>query len=90
LKPLRIGDLAEIESDSAPGRVLNGRITEISAAAAGAGASVIGRLVIEAPKSDGGFAVGSNVTAKIEIRPEGRPAEATRRLRPGPNVEGSE
>ena len=90
LKPLRIGDLAEIESDSAPGRVLNGKITEISAAAAGAGASVIGRLVIEAPKSDGGFAVGSNVTAKIEIRPEGRPAEAARRLRPAPNVEGSE
>lgn len=90
LKPLRIGDLAEIESDSVPGRVLNGRITEISAPAAGGGASVIGRLIIEAPKSDSGFAVGSTVTVTIEIRQERRSAEAARRFHPARNVSGPE
>ncbi|MCC3244735.1 HAD-IC family P-type ATPase [Methylocystis sp. WRRC1] len=89
LKPLRIGALAEIQSDSDPERVLSSKITEISGLPTGGG-SVIGRLVIEATKSDGGFAAGSNVTARIEIRSEGRPAEAGGHPGPAPNSEGSE
>ncbi|MFY9658458.1 MAG: HAD-IC family P-type ATPase, partial [Methylocystis sp.] len=77
LRLLRVGAPAEITSAAAPGRVLNGRITEISRfAAGGERVSAMGRVIVEAPKSDGDFAVGSSVTTKIEIRREGAPDDA--------------
>ena len=77
LRLLRVGAPAEITSEAAPGRILNGKITEISRfATGGEGVSATGRVIVEAPKSDGGFAVGSSVTTKIEIRREDAPDEA--------------
>ncbi|MGC1860183.1 MAG: HAD-IC family P-type ATPase, partial [Methylocystis sp.] len=72
---LRIGAAAEITSEAVPRRILKGRIVEIHSPADGEGAS--GRIVVEAPRSDGGFAVDSSVTAKIEIRRENERAETT-------------
>ena len=77
LKRLRFGAPAEIASDSAPGRVLDGKIVEIRGPAAGdESASAMGRVIVEAPKSDGGFAFGSRVTAKITTGRGDAPDEA--------------
>lgn len=76
LKRLRIGDWVELVSDAAPGRALKGTVTEISGAAtSGKGSPALGRVVVEAPKSDGAFSAGASVTAKIEIG-ERRPVDA--------------
>ncbi|WP_164479481.1 HAD-IC family P-type ATPase [Methylocystis rosea] len=83
LKRFRVGDAAKIVSEAAPGRVLNGKIAEIiGREAAGDGASLSGRVIVEAPKSDGSFSVGSTVTAKIEIVREDAPADAATPLLP--------
>lgn len=66
-RPLRLGASAEIISKTASGHVLRGKITEISGPTAGpVGASGMGRVIIEAPKSGDEFAVGSSVEAKIQ------------------------
>ena len=79
LKRLHIGDWAEIVSDVAPGRALKGKVTEVSGAATSSeGFPALGRVLVEAPKSDGDFTIGSTVTAKIEIG-ERRPVDAAPR-----------
>jgi H+-transporting ATPase len=85
LRLLRIRAPAEIVSDSAPGRVLRGKITQLGRAA-GEGVSVMGRVVVEAPRSDGGFAVGSRVTAKIRVKQR----DAEEQAAPAPSPRGPE
>lgn len=68
LKRLRFGAPAQIVSESAPGHTLDGEITEIRGPAPGdADAPALGRVIVEAPKDDGGFVIGSRVAAQIEI-----------------------
>ncbi len=81
LERFRIGDWAQILSDSAPGRALKGKVTEVSGAAtSGVGSPTLGRVIVEAPNSDAGFTAGSSVTAEIKVgerRPVDAPAESS-------------
>jgi H+-transporting ATPase len=90
LKRLQIGDLADVASDAAPGRVLRGKITEILGPEAGDEASTLGRVIVEAPRSDDDFAIGSAVTARIETGREDAPDDAVTRSSPRPKSRNPE
>lgn len=83
LKSLHMGASAEVVSDTAPGQVLRGKITEISGPTAGPeGAYSMARVIVEAPKSGDAFAAGSSVEAKIQATQDDQPDESTVRSAP--------
>lgn len=63
LQRLRIGDRVKLVSNTAPASALSGEITQLRG---GEGATA--EVIVEAPRTDGGFDVETAVTAKIEIR----------------------